>query len=123
MSQPEIKQFSGLLNSDDALQNIGTAQHRMAVNGRFRGSGNNLRFENIKGTTLVSNPYLPNGANECIGAFHDEVKHRIFTFNRNALSNHAIYQYDLISKLWSRIAQVGINTDGDIFNFERLFSM
>lgn len=113
----DIKQFSGLLNSDDSNDVMESVHHKFAMNGRFRGLGNKMRFENVEGTTLLSNPYLPAGTNLCIGAFYDELNHIIFSFNCNSNSNHAIYQYDLSTSLWSRIAMVGYNTDGDILGF------
>lgn len=116
----DVHQFSGFLNSDDSNEVINPMHHKMAWNGRFRGLGNNMRFESVEGTTILSNPYLPTGNNECIGAFYDEIDGLIISFNCNSKGNHAIYQYDLSalpSVAWSRIIQVGYNTDGDILGF------
>lgn len=117
MSNQIIKQLSGILNTDDSNENIGVTHHKYAKNIRFRGVGNNYRAENIPGTTLLPNPYLPAGTNEGIGAFYDDLKQRIFTFNYNSSGLHAIYQYTISTQVWARIALVGYNTDGDIFGF------
>ena len=109
-----IKQFSGILNSDDSNEVIGAAQHKMAKNMRFRGSGANMRGEVVAGTNVITNPYLPTGTNQCIGAFYDNLKQRIFWFNYNSSGNHGIYQYNISTKSISRIALVGYNTNGDI---------
>lgn len=115
---PQIKQFSGFLNTDDSNETLLSSDHKFAINGRFRGASNNLRFENVEGNTLVHNPYLPAGKNECIGAYFDEINKRIISFNYNSLGNHAIYQHSLITGLWLRIIQVGYNTTGDILAFD-----
>lgn len=112
----EIKQFSGFLNSDDNQEVIGIAQHAMATNGRFRGTGNNMRFENIEGTNEIAYN-KPMGINECIGTFYDELKQRIFWFNWNSNGNHGIYQYTISTELIVPVALVGLNTNGDIFGF------
>ena len=112
-----IKQFSGFLNSDDDNEVIPAPHHKMAKNMRFRGNGNNLRGENIVGTNLIPNTYLPSGTNECIGAFYDNLKQRIFWGNYNSNANHGIYMYDIPTEAVSRIAVVGYNTDGDILGF------
>ncbi len=114
---PAIKQLSGFLNTDDAPEIIGSTHHKFALNGRFRGVGNNMRFETVQGTNLIPNPYLPAGSNECIGAFYDDLKQRIFWFNYNSNGSHGIYQYLISTQSIARIALVGYNTDGDIFGF------
>lgn len=115
--QPIIKQFSGVLNSDDSNEVMPPSHHKMAKNIRFRGLGNNLRAESVKGTNLIPNSFLPSGTNECIGAAYDELKQRIFWCNYNSLGNHGIYQYTISTKTVARIAVVGYNTDGDILGF------
>ena len=71
------KNFSGILNTDDSVEVMPSAHHKFALNGRFRGNGNNTRFENVEGTTLIPNGYLPEGSNECIGSFYDSLNQRI----------------------------------------------
>jgi len=115
--QVDLKQFSGIMNTDDSESVMPKTHHKMGRNIRFRGNGNNFRCESVEGNTIVTNPYLPSGNNECKGAFFDELGKRIFSFNYNSNGNHAIYQYDLTTSLWSRVAQVGYNTDGDILAF------
>ncbi len=105
------------MNTDDAIYNIGLTQHKYAKNVRFRGYEKSMRVENIPGTNLIPNQYLPAGANECIGAFYDDQKQRVFWFNFNSLGNHGVYQYTISSGAVARIAMVGYNTDGDIFGF------
>lgn len=113
----DVLQFTGLMDTDDSVHNIIKGSHKLAFNGRFRGTGNNLRFENIPGNSLLNNPYLPEGSNETIGGFFDDLKQRIFSFNYNSKGNHAIYVFELSIKRWSIVVQVGVNTDGDILQF------
>jgi hypothetical protein len=114
---PIIKQFSGILNTDDSQEVINPTHHKFAKNLRFRGDGKSLRAEGIEGNTLITNTYLPANTNECIGAFYDELKQRIFWFNFNSGSLHGIYQYTISTGVIARIALVGYNTDGDILGF------
>lgn len=119
MSNPiiDIKQFSGFMNTDDSNDNIGATQHKMAMNGRFRGTGSNYRFEGVPGTTLI--PYnLPSGSNECIGRFYDEKKQRIFYFVYNSNSNHLLLQYTISTNLIVPVISIGVQTDGDILDFD-----
>lgn len=114
---PIIKQFSGILNSDDSNEVIGATHHKMAKNMRFRGNGANMRGESVVGTNPITNSYLPSGTNQCIGGWVDNLKQRIFWFNYNSSGNHGIYQYDIPTTTISRIVVVGYNTDGDILGF------
>jgi len=117
-AQIDTKHFSGFMNTDDSLVNIGDSHHRIAWNGRFRGSGNSLRFENVEGTTLLNNPYLQDGYNETIGAYYDEKNQKIFSFVYNSKGNHGIFQYELTTGFWTKVILVGYNTVGDILNFD-----
>ena len=111
---PDIKQFSGIMNTDDPNEVIGANQHKIAFNVHFQGG----RAEGINGTVLLTNTYLPaTGTNECIGAFYDQLKQRIFSFNYNSGGLHAIFLHNLKTGAWSRVALVGFNTDGDILGF------
>lgn len=112
-----VKQLSGFMNTDDDNSVMPPSHHKMAINMRFRGVGNNLRGEGIQGTNLIANPYLPSGTNECIGGFYDELKQRIFWFNYNSNGNHGIYQYTISTQAVVRVILVGYNTDGDILGF------
>jgi hypothetical protein len=110
----EIKQFSGILNTDDSNETIASVHHKFAMNGRFR----NGRFEGVLGNTLKTNTFLPaTGTNENIGAFFDDLKQKIYFFNYNSNALHGIYQYDIITDTFSRIVLNGYNTDGDVLNF------
>lgn len=111
---PDIKQFSGIMNTDDPNEVIGANQHKIAFNVRFQEG----RAEGINGTVLLTNTYLPaTGTNECIGAFYDQLKQRIISFNYNSGGLHAIFLHNLKTGAWSRVALVGYNTDGDILGF------
>ncbi len=110
----EIKQFSGILNTDDSNETLPLTHHKFAMNGKFR----NGRFEGVLGNTLKTNTFLPvTGTNENIGAFFDDLKQKIYFFNYNSTGLHGIYQYDIITATFSRIVLNGYNTDGDILKF------
>ena len=114
----ELKQFSGILNSDDDNLVIPNVHHKMAFNGRFRGNGANNRFEVVEGNSEVVNSFLPNtGTNLTVHAFFDSVKGRIFVFNHNSGGKNGIYIYTLATGTWARLAEVGAATDGDILGF------
>ena len=108
----DLKQFDGFMNSDDPENNIPKGQHAYATNIRFRGTGNNLRVENVPGTTLISNPFLPAGNNECIGAFYDTVRQRILWFNWNSNGTHAIFIYNTQLQTVQTLLMNGAATDG-----------
>lgn len=118
MPNIDLKHFSGLMNTDDAGDNIDPAHHKYAVNGRFRGSGNNLRFENVEGNVLIPNSELPAGNNECIGSFYDSLKQRIIWFNWNSTAKHGIYQYSLITKTVSSLLICFTDSQTDILHFD-----
>ena len=102
------------MNTDDPNEVIGANQHKIAFNVRFQEG----RAEGINGTVLLTNTYLPaTGTNECIGAFYDQLKQRIISFNYNSGGLHAIFLHNLKTGAWSRVALVGYNTDGDILGF------
>lgn len=113
----DLKQFAGIMNTDDDPSVIPPLHHAMAMNIRFRGTGNNLRVENVPGTTLITNPLLPSGTNECIGAFYDTVRQRIYWFNYNSNGNHGIYIYYTQTQTIAALLVVGSATDGDILGF------
>lgn len=113
----DIKRLNGFLNSDDPNEELPQPHHKMARNVRFRGNGNNMQAEGIPGTTAIVNEDLPAGTNECIGAFYDDIKQRIFYFNYNSNGDHGIYQYTISDGAVVPIAISNTNTDGDIFNF------
>ena len=115
---PEIKQFSGRLNSDDSNEVMLRTDHKFAMNGRFRGGDNNLRFENVEGNVLIPNSELPAGNNECIGSFYDSLKQRIIWFNWNSTAKHGIYQYSLITKTVSSLLICFTDSQTDILHFD-----
>lgn len=110
----EIKQFSGILNTDDSNESFPLAHHKFAMNGKFR----NGIFGGVVGNTLKTNSFLPvTGTNENIGAFFDELRQKIYFFNYNSTALHGIYQHDISTGIFSRLILNGFNTDGDVLNF------
>lgn len=115
----ELKNLSGFLNTDDSNEVMDANHHKMARNGRFRGKGVNLRFESVKGNRLITNEDLPDeGDNECIGAFYDTVKRRLFWFNWNSEGSHGIYQYDKSTGTVTPLLVCGVNSEDDILDFD-----
>lgn len=114
--QPQIKQMNGVMDLDSPNDVIGRGSHSIAYNGRFRGIGNNLRFETIAGTTLITNN-LPAGNNENIGAIYDGLKKRIIFANYNSSGNHGIYIFSTESFTVTPLIITGTNTIGDPLRF------
>lgn len=115
----EVKRFSGVLNTDDKVQDVLSTQHIDAKNIRFTGGQNGLTAENIKGNYVIQNDDLPAGDNYCIGAFFDQLNQVIIWFNFNDLGNHGIYQIDIPTEVITPIFICGIQSAGDILNFDR----
>ncbi len=115
--QPIIKQFSGVMNLDDNDEVIPSVHHRIAKNGRFRGNGNNMRFEGVEGNREVSFS-IPSGDNQCIGGYYDALKQRIFFFNYNSNGSHGIYRYNINTEAVTALLVCGVNSTGDILNFD-----
>lgn len=113
----DIKQFVGKLNLDDSEEVIAPGDHAMSYDIVFRGSGNNVRVENIKGNRELPNTDLPTGSNICIGAFYDEFNQRIYYFLYNSTGKHSIFQYDIKADLFSDLVIVGTGTNGDVLGF------
>ena len=115
----DLKQYSGRLNTDDSNEVMPSTNHKMAVNGRFYGTGNNKRFENSKGTINIPNNYLPStGTNQCIGSFFDGNKHRIIWFNWNSTGKNGIYLYDINTKAVSPLLVCFTDSTTDILGFD-----
>jgi hypothetical protein len=115
----EQKKFSGIMNLDDSPEMILPSQHRESLNIRFYGTQSGLICENIKGNTLVINPYLPSsGDNQSIGAYFDQLKQRVFSFNWNSLGAHGIYMYDINAGTFTRLIENFINSSSDILFFD-----
>jgi len=117
----DVKKFAGVLNSDDAPENILPVQHIAARNGRFQGGSNGLSFENIKGNYLIANASLPAGTNECIGSFYDQVRRRIFFFNYNSNGNNGIYQLNVETEAVTVVFISNTNSATDILRFNLNF--
>lgn len=115
---PSIKQFNGFLNTDDSDTVMPLPHHKMAKNGRFRGNGQQVRFEGVEGNVVIPNSYLPaTGTNECIGSFTDSVKQRLIWFNYNSLGYNGIYWLDLKTGVVSPYLISFTNSTTDILNF------
>ena len=112
-----VKQLAGILNTDDDNENIPPSHHKDARNILFRGSPGNMRAEICKGNRKITNT-LPAYDNQCIGAFYDEVKQRVFYFNYNSYNFHGIYIYDVIADTVSRLLVSFTDSQEDIFEFD-----
>lgn len=114
----QIKQLSGIMDTDSSNEVIAPTHHKYAKNLRFPEVNGNTRPEIIKGTTLIPNSLLPSiGVNECIGCFYDQKKQRIFFFEWNSVGSHGIYIYYTNTGLFDVLLQCGTATDGDILRF------
>lgn len=113
----QVKQFNGIMNLDDSEELIPQGQHIRANNIVFPGNNQRLRPENVLGTTFIPNLLLPAGANEYIGGIYDQVRGRIIWANHNSNSNHAFYIYTPSTNTVQRLIQCGVNTNGDVLNF------
>lgn len=112
----EQKNFSGILNLDDNNDVFPSGHHKYALNVRFRGNGNNIRAENIPGTTSITNS-LPTGTNQCIGSIYDKIRNRVYYFNYNSNGRNGIYYYDTILGTITPLLISYTNSSYDIFNF------
>lgn len=110
------KRIAGVLNSDDSQEVIPSSHHKMARNVVFRGTQGNMRAEICKGNRKVTN-VLPQYDNQCIGAFYDELKQRVFYFNYNSYGFHGIYVYDIESDSVERLLLNYTDSEEDIFDF------
>lgn len=112
----EQKQFSGQLNTDDSNEVLAPHQHKDARNVVFR----NGRVENIQGTTLILNSFLPGGQNVCLGSFYDSVRLRIYWFNYGSL-HEGLYYYDIVAQTISYVILGGTNADDGVLNLDRRY--
>lgn len=114
----DLKTFNGIMDTDSPNEVIGQHSVKYARNIRYRGQGQNMRIENIEGTTLIP-ANLPSGVNEPLGAFYDELKQRIFYFLYNSNGTNSIRYVDLTVQPYavSDLLVCGTNTDGDILGF------
>jgi hypothetical protein len=116
----QVKKFSGFLNTDDAVEEVNFLHHIDAKNIVFRGEEGaaSLRCQNIYGNSLIPNSLKPSGNNVVLFTHNDTVKRRIFYFVYNSNNNHAIFIYNIVGRTIDRLIQSGINTNGDILNFD-----
>jgi len=111
--------FTGSMNLDDPDFVLPQGYHRTARNIIFRGSKGNMQAESLVGNNEIVNALLPaTGTNKNIGAWYDSVNKRIIFFNYNSLGNHGIYIYNTLSGIFQRLIEVGIDTNGNILNFD-----
>lgn len=115
-NRDDIKAFSGIMNTDDSEEVFPQNHHGLAYNLRFRGSGNDLRAENIKGTTQISFT-KPAGINKRKGHYYHPKSKRIFWFYFNSNTNHSIYIYSTVTKTVVPLIISNTNTIGDVLGF------
>lgn len=113
------KLFNGVMDTDSGADFILPPNHKYALNGRFYGTQQGFRLQNIPGNVLIQNSELPEGENECIGSFYDQLKQRIIWFNWNSNNYHGIYQYDVKNKVVTPLLISFVNSLTDIFGFDR----
>ena len=113
----ERKQFSGVLNLDDANEAIPSQHHKEARNVVFRGNPGNFTIQSAYGNRAVSNT-LPAGTNTCIGSFYDQQKQRVFFFNHNSNGNNGIYIYNTIAGTIQTLFLSNTHSSGDILGFD-----
>lgn len=119
----EAKQQAGVLNQDDPPEVLPHGHHINARNVTFRGNGNNMRAQNIRGTTLVPNANLPStGLNRTIGAHYDQVKGRLFFWNWNSANQHGIYIYTPSTGNFVPLIINTVGTDADALFLDLNFS-
>lgn len=114
----DAKGFSGVLDTDNPPSGVAQGGHMMAFNGRFKGIQSLLQYQNIEGNREVSFT-KPEGDNECIGSFYSPVDNYLYWFNWNSEGSHCIYQIDMPTETVTNILQSGVDTDGDILEFDR----
>jgi len=114
----DIKQFTGMIDTDSANENIAPGSVRMCVNLEWYGPPGNLRPQAVLGTTLIPNALLPGtGMNLTIGRHYDAVRHRLFYFNFNASGNHCIFIFNTIPGTIQSLVSNGATTNGDVLGF------
>lgn len=86
------------MNGDDSLKMVGdkAAINIMNAGVSISQTGRNLRLENRKGTTAVSQSVHPSGTNICLGSAIDLPRNRIIYALHNSNGNHGFYCYDTI---------------------------
>ena len=105
------------MNLDDKEENVLPNQHIHSLNLRFYGTQSGLTAQNIPGNTLIANT-LPSGDNECIGAFYDSLKQRIFWLNWNSNGRNGIYYLDIKTNTVSELLVSFTDSQTDIFGFD-----
>lgn len=76
-----------------------------------------MRAEICKGNRKIAN-VLPQYDNQCIGAFYDELKQRVFYFNCNSYIFHGIYMYDIELDTISKVLLNYTDSQEDLFDFD-----
>lgn len=116
--QPIQLPIAGFMDGDTPNEVFPKGGYSYGKNITLRGNKGNKRIENVLGTRLITNTYLPNsGTNVTIGRYFDEVNSREFVFNYNSNGNSGIYIFNVGTETWQRLIQNGINTSGNVLNF------
>ena len=100
VNQKEFK-IQGL-NNDDNLELLADGDYLNLLNGRIGLSvdGKNLRIENVRGTTALTNlKYPPYGVNQVIGSCMDIEGRRLIWFVYNTFADNGIYAYSFDDNL------------------------
>jgi hypothetical protein len=113
----DAKGFSGILDTDNPPSGVAAGGHMMAFNGRFKGIQSLLQYQNVEGNREISFT-LPEGDNECCGAFYSTVDNYLYWCNWNSEGSHCIFQIYMPTETVTNVLQSGVNTDGDILNFD-----
>jgi hypothetical protein len=113
MSQPDLKQLNGIMDTDNPNSVINPMHHKYAKNIRFR----NGVIQGVCGTRQFAYN-LPTGQNQCIGSFYDPIRQRMIWFNWNSNNRHGIYQYDIDDKELLPLLICYTDSQSDILNFD-----
>ena len=100
VNQKEFK-IQGL-NNDDNLELLADGDYLNLLNARIGLSvdGKNLRIENVRGTTAISNSkFPPYGTQQTIGSCMDIEGRRLIWFVYNTFSDNGIYAYSFDDNL------------------------
>lgn len=112
----ELKQLSGIMNTDDPNNVMPANHHKLARNMRFRGNGNNMQGEGVPGFREITFN-KPAGNNECIGSFYDSLRQRIIWFNFNSNGRNGIYQYSILDDVVTPLLVCFTDSADDILDF------
>ncbi len=109
------------INVDDSFDFFQEGDYILLENGQIAVSdtGKDLRVENVKGTTAITNTKYPvTGVHQTLGSCVDIANRRLVWFAYNSLGEHGIYVYDFVAKavyavLYSSQVTGGLNFSKD----------